>query len=134
MCCGAAGAVLGVDEEEGEQEGGEEDGGEDNLGHAVSVFVKMVGGVRAIYTLFQSGSGASSSSKVALSVGEGNGVAASFAKPSSWCFRRRLAAGGEGGGLGGKNCFWWCSCAAAMVWKAWAVGKAQLSRTMEQHK
>jgi len=32
VCCGAAGAVLGVDEEEGEQEGGEEDGGEDNLG------------------------------------------------------------------------------------------------------
>jgi hypothetical protein len=28
---GAAGAVLGVDEEEGEQEGGEEDGGEDDL-------------------------------------------------------------------------------------------------------
>ena len=37
---GAAGAVLGVDEEEGEQEGGEVDGGEDQLWFRRSVKLK----------------------------------------------------------------------------------------------
>lgn len=67
-------------------------------------------------TLFSNGSGCSSSSNVALSVGDGKGVAANLANPSSWCLLfLRLAVGGDGGGLGGRNCFWRCSCEAAMV-------------------
>lgn len=71
--------------------------------------------IRGGRTLFHNGSGVSSVSKEALSVGDGKGVAASFANSSSWCRRLRRAVGGDGGGLGGRNCFWRCSCAAAMV-------------------
>lgn len=66
-------------------------------------------------TLVRSGSGLSSSSNVVVRVGEGSGVAASFANSSSWCFLcLRRAAGGDGGGLGGRNCLCWWSC--DMVW------------------